>query len=109
MKCKITSIHGYHKYYKLPEKFENVNRRKNKLYKTWREKKNKLLDLRIEYLTSELWWKSLNNKEQKDMIKKYKSEDMAKKRFLRWTEPFGSKKYNTKNILILENKFKKYK
>ena len=92
MKCKITSIHGYHKYYKLPQKFEKVNRRKNKLYKKWREKKTKLLDLRIEYLTSELWWKSLNNKEQKDMIKKYKTEDMAKKRFLRWTEPFGSKK-----------------
>ena len=47
-----------------------------------REKK-KLLDLRIEYLTSELWWKSLNNKEQKDMIKKYKTEDMAKKTFFK--------------------------
>ena len=106
MKSKITSIHGYHKYYKLPEKFEKVDRRKDKLYKTWREKKNKLLDLRIQYLKSELWWKSLNIKDQESMIKKYKSEDIAKKRLLRWTQPLGYKTYKTKNIEILEKQLK---
>ena len=106
MKQKITSNYGYHKYYKLPEKFEKVNKRKNKLYKEWREKKNKLLNLRIEFIECELWQKFLNDKEQKDMIKKYKTANIAKKRYWRWMEPIGYKTTTTKNISILEKKFK---
>lgn len=109
MKQKITSYYGYHKYYKLPEKFEKINKKTDKLYKAWRENKNKLLDKRIKFLKSELWWKSLNNKEQKNMIKKYKIVDIAKQRFLRWTEPIGYKTKITKNISILEKSFKESK
>ena len=109
MKWKITSIYGYHKYYKLPEKFEKVNIRKNKLYKVWRAKKNKLLDERIEFLDSELWWKGLNDKGKKEMTKRYKTADMAKKRRWRFIEPSGYKTSNTKNISVLEKQFKESK
>ena len=69
-------------------------------------KKNKLLDERIEFLDSELWWKGLNDKGKKEMTKRYKTADIAKKRYWRWMEPIGYKTTTTKNISILEKKFK---
>ena len=70
------------------------------------KKKNKLLDERIEFLDSELWWKGLNDKGKKEMTKRYKTADIAKKRYWRWMEPIGYKTTTTKNISILEKKFK---
>lgn len=109
MKQKIISYRGYHKYYKLPEKFETINKKKDTSYKKWREKKTKLLDSRIKYLSCELFWKSLNNKEKEDMIKKYKTADIAKQRYWRWTEPMGYKTKTSQNIEVLEKKFKNLK
>ena len=109
MKQKVISAYGYHKYYKLPKKLEKVNKRTNKLYKQWREKKYKLLDSRIEYLSCELFWKSLNDKKKEDMIKKYKTADIAKQRYWRWIEPIGYKTITSQNISILEKNFKSLK
>ena len=109
MKQKIISDYGYHKYYKLPEKFGNINKRTNKSYKKWREKKTKLIDSRIEYLSCELFWESLNNKEKEDMIKNYKTVDIAKQRYWRWTQPIGYKTKSSQNIKVLEKRVKDLK
>ena len=39
MKQKIISDYGYHKYYKLPENLENINKRTDKSYKNGERRK----------------------------------------------------------------------
>lgn len=109
MQQKVTSSHGYHKYYKLPDNLEKVNKRTNKLYKQWRDRKVSLLDKRIKFIQSELWWKSLNNKVKENMISKYGTNKIAKSRYHYWTQPVGYKPKKTTNISILEKKFKNSK
>ena len=69
----------------LPHKFHNVDMKKDNEYIKWKNEQDKLLDDRIVEYENNKWWNTLDDKTREDLLKKYGSSDMAKKRKVRFT------------------------
>ena len=56
---------------KLPIKYLEVDKRKNKMYKEWKKKQEELFTKKIKKHLEDKWWNNLSDKDQKDFIQKY--------------------------------------
>jgi hypothetical protein len=59
----------------LPKRFHNVDLKTDKEYKKWKEAEHKKLD-------NEVWWNNLDEKDKKELIKRYGTKEYACSR--RW-------------------------
>jgi hypothetical protein len=69
---KSDSYYGCYKILKrIPDEYLNVNKRKNKKYKEWKEKQKELFTKKIKKNLEDKWWNNLSNKVQQNFIQKY--------------------------------------
>ena len=65
---------------KLPIKYKNIDRKKDKEYKEWYNKEKKKFTELIKKKLDNNWWLNLDNKEKEKLYNKYKSK-ISKKDF----------------------------
>lgn len=70
---KISEVGCYQIKQKIPIKYQNIDRRKDKEYKEWYNKEKKFTEL-IRKKLGNNWWLNLDNKEKEELYNKYKSK-----------------------------------
>lgn len=78
----------YHMKINTPKRFKDD--KKSPEYKKWKKAKDKEYDEKARDFEAEEWWNSKNEKEQKELLKKYKTKEVAKSRFLYWAVGGGT-------------------
>jgi len=73
-----------------PKRFKKD--KKSKEYRDWKTKEDEKYDKKVVNLLQDEWWDNLDNESKKELLKRYKTPEIAKIRRLRFANNIGSYK-----------------
>jgi len=94
---KSSTYPGYYMKVETPKRFKED--KKSLKFKEWKRKKEIKYDEKVNKHFEEEWWKSKTPERKKELLKMYKTVEIAKSRYRYWNQPIG--RVTSKKLLKL--------